>query len=208
LEEVFRGEDGEGRQETRIPVQQAEQRSTSPPAKGTGWDELRRQLEQMLGGDEVSHETKPIVPAPKEQPRPEPAPIQKTEPMTRPVPGEWTPPQSQRAAESAPTKRTPVRPSRTQPRPAQASVQRVRRKPSPSRKPVPAMQPSVRIQPQPVRAPQQSGTAVPRGVHYRRRGGFPNLHPDPLANAILLSEILRPHSRKSGPGRRPPYGAG
>lgn len=153
-------------------------RGLTPPvreaSKGApSWEELQRQLQELLGAPSKT------VPPPPRPPREQtsadlPLPLPPRErPSRSPAPRPIPRPMERRPA-------SPPRPARvTRPEPAlersPAAAQAARRlplTPSPHRKPAPAGQ-----------APA-------------RPGKFPNLISDPLANAVLMGEVLRPYSRR------------
>lgn len=161
------------------------ERTERPVPQGAPtWKELQRQLEQVLG--------QPSSPAKGTTTRP-------VSNLPRPLPG--------------------AEPSRSfdKPVPTAGSGPRPRPSERPSYQPQPVPRPSPQPSPRPavVTRSATSREALPRAVfatssgpgsqlpgqltasgrdRRTRPGKFPNLHPDPIANAVILAEILKPYS--------------
>lgn len=181
FEEIEDDEEGRPQQEVLLPPPApASQKPERPVQQGAPtWKELQRQLEQVLG-----------------QPSSKPSP-QSTQPIPLPYP--------QRGQEEPPSR------SFDKPIPGAGTRSKV---PS-GRQPVYQPQPTPRLNPQPTAMARSSTSreAQPRVLtsgpgaellgrmaitgreRIFHRGKFPYLHPDPIANAVLLSEILRPYFR-------------
>lgn len=146
-----------------------------PPPARSGWEEIQRELRRML-------EERPDAPQQAPPPRrPEPAPMPMPTPL-RPQAAPLAPirpklAEPKRLPPSPPMSRTPTGRSITQVRTTLEQISSG----SPSLKPVPSKP-----------RPHLSKPKEKRETPLRRR--FPYLHPDPLANAILLSEMLKPYS--------------
>ena len=187
LEEIEDEEEDLPQQEVLLPrPAPAPQKLERPLQQGAPtWKDLQRQLEQVLG-----------------QPSTKPGP-QSTQPVPLPYP--------QRGQEAPP--------SRSFDKPITGMETRPQGRPTrqPDYQPQPALRPN--LQPAMISRSSTSREAQPRtlmpgpeadllgrlamtgGERKFYRGRFPYLHPDPIANAVLLSEILKPYSRSPMSGR-------
>lgn len=191
LEEMFEGFEEE---ETASP-RPSESRPVRPdpePAKKTGWEEIQRELRRML----------------EEEPPAEPLPTPVSQPKTKPAP---LPPQPRAEVPQSRPKVSPPRPRGTVPKPPVTTRQRPERT-LPTRPHLEA--PSVaqrqrEVSKQRAREehfPIQIAEPLKRKVGSLQRGKWGqrsaegkredlkvllNLHPNPIANAIVLGEVLK-----------------
>lgn len=160
------------------PRAPAPQKPARPMPQGAPtWKELQKQLEQVLG----QPPTKPSPQSTAPIPIPRPRETQREQPQGESRPGFDMPTrQESRAPRPAPQPQsTPRSTPQLPPRPAVVVRSTTSREAAP--RTAPAVAPPV--------------ASIP-GRRYRR-GKFPNFHPNPIANAVLLSEILKPYSRGS-----------
>lgn len=169
----------------RRPAQALAPPKREVPKGAPTWEDLQRQLQELLGApskpapDSRQAEAQPQAEVPPRQAQPS-ADFPPLPPRERPAPFP-IPRQISHPMERRPT-------PAPRPVPQQARVTR----PEPALQWAPVTQ--VQTRAEPVLSPRRMvATRVHPPAHL---GKFPHLHPNPLANAVLMGEILRPHSRK------------
>ncbi len=163
------------------------------PQGAPTWKELQKQLEQVLGQPPTQPSSQRTEPArvprrpgfPRQQPEP---PASRS--FEKPIPAMGTKPGPR------PSDRPVYRPQ-----PAPSPVPQLPPRPAVLARSVTSREAPPRIAPAPTAAPGAKSQgrgwreialsdAQGRPLH----GKFPNLHPDPIANAVILAEILKPYS--------------
>lgn len=176
----------------------APQTAPRPVSKNQGWEELKRQLERMVGetdlfGREEEPDEPVAVPPPKQRPRAQafdkPAVFRKREESEQ---------QRESKRESREGRMVPV-PSKKEgwktliPKRGRSVSQPARQ---PASIPAAASRPKTKPQPAPT---------VPKPSYTQAQKNPLSFHPDPIANAILLSEILGRRHRNPVVLPRPTY---
>lgn len=177
--------------ETRGPSPPQAPRPVEQPASPSAptWKDLQEQLEQMLG----------------QPPRKQPIPVDEDPPFPAPAPQPAIP---RRIPDAVPS------PTALHQEPArEARAFRQEPMPAPPKRVQRPARPETRPAPHPAAAAQKTGTDLttpepapsphkgPASGHHHR-GQFPNLHPNPISNAILIAEVLKPYSRRRAFGPR------
>lgn len=169
------------REPSAPPARPRGQAPSTPPARevpkgAPTWEDLQRQLQELIGA--------PTKPAPESRPPQAEAPGQppgRTAPDFPPLP-----PRERPAPFPIP------RPMERRPAPSPRPVPQPISQPARVSRPEPALQPKPRAESPPA-VRRMAASSAHRPAH---PGKFPNLLPNPLANAVLMGEILRPYSRR------------
>jgi len=165
----------------------------------SGWDELKKQLEQVLKDAEISPKTSPVATPEPVLPKPRSRPAVKRRPPSSPK----QPADRKVSRPLLPGRKPPVRKAKA-PAPVRTESAKevwAREKREYHEELLRQRQTDVRL-----RKPEPALSKQPRSLSGRaRKAGFPYLHPNPIANAVILSEVLRPYSRGHARVRRTFY---
>ena len=169
-----------------------------PVTKSQGWEELKRQLEQMIGepdlfGSEEEPEETPVAPPPQPRPgsRAFDKPLRKAPPTETEVREPYRAPHEETKSSAPMKKETWRNPFSRRGRPPVAEPAR-----QPALKPAAASKVKTKLEPAPATLRRRSPKTKENPLA---------LHPDPVANAIHVSEVLGRRHRNPLILPRPTY---
>lgn len=166
---------------SRIPSPAAPPAAHPPRPSAPTLKDLQEQLEQMLG----QPPKKPAAPA-KESSRPAPVTLPETQ---------------RRLPDSVPSPTFLGQESTRKPHPFEREPVPAQRRPPQTvptaQRPAPVAQ---RAQQPAIAAASSDSVHAEPVPRYHRTGKFPQIHPHPVSNAILIAEILKPYSRRGAFG--------